>query len=93
MGEYKILQLLTTSVKLNAIFIRKSIYGNSRYEVAYPIVGMALVEDKKGERYIKFLITNEKGLVSYLEEDLPEYYEVRPMSKGLMNYTHYENII
>lgn len=93
MGEYKILQLLTTSVKLNAIFIRKGIYGNSRYEEAYPIVGMALVEDKKSHRYIKLLITNDKGLVTYLEEDLPEFYEVRPASKGLMNYAHYENVI
>lgn len=88
MEKYKIKQILTTTqLKLNAVFLRKG--ASSAYEIGMPLLGMALIEDEEGRNEIKILIANEKGLVQYLEDGMKDFVELRPMSKGLREYSVY----
>ena len=81
MKKYKIKQILTTSIPLNAIFFR----GGK--EEGFPVVGMALVEHDNGSDEIKFLMSDSRGFISYVEQDLQDFKEIRMLSDGLIDYS------
>ncbi|WP_422487125.1 hypothetical protein [Gudongella sp. DL1XJH-153] len=86
MEKQLIIQMMSTDRKINAIFKRKG-YAVPCYEVAYPVVGVALVEDMQGDRNIKTMYIGDKGLVEFLDRDQEGFIEIRPEDKGLNIYS------
>lgn len=86
MKEYKIIEMVDINRKINAIF--KPANGLDRIipEVAYPVIGLVLVEDMEGQRVIKMLIVKNNGLITYLEEDEESFIEIRKASYGIREY-------
>lgn len=85
MQKYKIKQILTTSIPLSAIFERKGC--NSRWEEGFPVVGMALVEHDNGSDEIKLLMSDSKGFISYVEQELKDFKEIRMLRDGKIDYS------
>jgi len=82
MEKHKLIGMVTTNRNINAVFST----GGSEipsYEIGFPVVGVALVEDMTGQRCIKVIYTGDKGLVEYLDEDKKKFIELRPSSRGL----------
>ena len=92
MKKHLIIQMMATDRKINAIFERKG-YTVPCYEVAYPVVGVALVEDMQGQRDIKTMYIGDKGLVEFLDKDQEGFIEIRPEDKGLNIYSKSDNYL
>lgn len=80
----KLLQFMVTHRKVDAIFSKEGFRGT--YEEAFPIVGLALIEDKSGERDIVPVYLNKEGIICYLKPGTEGFIEIRPESKGVKEY-------
>lgn len=81
MNGEKILQMMTTNREINALF-----KGYSNTPRTYPVMGLALTEDKEEVRHIRVMYIGPKGLIEFLQDDSEDFMELRPASEGL--YTH-----
>lgn len=76
MKNFDIKQVHFTERKINAIF------KNKETEEAYPVVGIALLQDDWGHKTIKPLYLDSKGSIEPVDENLENFLCLRPETNG-----------